>query len=131
DYYWPKPGQEEPAAKISFVKPQPEWGWIIGSGIYVDDVRAQLATMFTFVFGSFGLLCLGGIAVFIWLARSISRPLENAIGRLDDGAARLHGATGRIFSSSRQLAAESSRQSQSLADASSALEEMGATTRQN
>ena len=42
DYYWPKPGQSKPVPKISYVKGFPEWGWIIGSGIYIDDVEAEV-----------------------------------------------------------------------------------------
>ena len=37
-YHWPKPGQDEPIAKISYVKGFTPWGWVIGSGIYLDDV---------------------------------------------------------------------------------------------
>ncbi|WP_303785538.1 methyl-accepting chemotaxis protein [Azovibrio restrictus] len=40
DYYWPKPGSEAPVAKISYVKGYTPWGWIVGSGIYLDDVDA-------------------------------------------------------------------------------------------
>ncbi|MBF0138044.1 MAG: methyl-accepting chemotaxis protein [Magnetococcales bacterium] len=38
DYLWPKPGFNQPVAKISYVKGFAPWGWIIGSGIYLDDV---------------------------------------------------------------------------------------------
>lgn len=38
DYVWPKSEGVKPAPKISFVKLYKPWGWIIGSGIYVDDV---------------------------------------------------------------------------------------------
>jgi methyl-accepting chemotaxis protein len=38
DYLWPKPGHDEPLAKISYVKGFKPWGWIVGSGIYIDDV---------------------------------------------------------------------------------------------
>ncbi|MFT6914035.1 MAG: PAS domain S-box-containing protein [Motiliproteus sp.] len=38
-YYWPKPGAKDPVEKLSFVKGFKPWGWIIGSGIYVDDVQ--------------------------------------------------------------------------------------------
>ncbi|WP_413700447.1 cache domain-containing protein [Psychromonas sp. KJ10-10] len=43
DYLWPKPGSEKAVEKLSFVKPFKPWGWIIGSGIYIDDVKATLA----------------------------------------------------------------------------------------
>ena len=39
-YQWPKPGFSKPVDKISFVKLFKDWGWIIGSGIYVDNVEA-------------------------------------------------------------------------------------------
>ncbi|MCP4342191.1 MAG: response regulator [Desulfobulbaceae bacterium] len=42
DYIWPKPtklGLTEEQPKLSYVRAIPEWNWIIGSGIYVDDAR--------------------------------------------------------------------------------------------
>jgi methyl-accepting chemotaxis protein len=40
DYMWPKPGFQAPVPKISYVKGFEPWGWVIGSGIYIDDVNA-------------------------------------------------------------------------------------------
>lgn len=42
DYMWPKPGFEKPQPKISFVEGFKEWDWIIGTGIYVDDIDAKI-----------------------------------------------------------------------------------------
>lgn len=39
-YLWPKPGFDEPVQKLSYVKGFAPWGWVIGSGIYLDDVSA-------------------------------------------------------------------------------------------
>lgn len=38
DYFWPKAGETKPVAKISYVMGFEPWGWIVGSGIYLDDV---------------------------------------------------------------------------------------------
>lgn len=38
DYLWPMPGKTEPVPKISYVRGFAPWGWLIGSGIYIDDV---------------------------------------------------------------------------------------------
>ncbi|WP_371322604.1 methyl-accepting chemotaxis protein [Dechloromonas sp. ZY10] len=38
DYVWPKPGSENPVPKLSYVKGFEPWGWVIGTGIYIDDV---------------------------------------------------------------------------------------------
>ena len=45
-YLWPKPkadgtNTEELYEKLSYVKKFDKWGWVIGSGIYVDDVEQQ------------------------------------------------------------------------------------------
>ncbi|PHV12306.1 chemotaxis protein [Chitinimonas sp. BJB300] len=40
DYLWPKPGADKPVPKISYVKGFAPWGWVIGSGIYIDDIDA-------------------------------------------------------------------------------------------
>lgn len=38
DYKWPKPGKAEPVPKVSYVLGFAPWGWMVGSGIYIDDV---------------------------------------------------------------------------------------------
>jgi len=44
-YLWPKPGTTKPVPKLSYVKLYKPWGWVIGSGIYVDDVQEELTKM--------------------------------------------------------------------------------------
>jgi len=41
-YQWPRPGSDKPVDKISYVRGFEPWGWVIGSGVYVDDVHGQL-----------------------------------------------------------------------------------------
>ena len=43
DYLWPKPGKEAPVPKLSYTKYFKPWGWVIGTGIYIDDVRCDLS----------------------------------------------------------------------------------------
>jgi methyl-accepting chemotaxis protein len=42
-YLWPKPGSEQPVEKISYVKSFEPWGWIIGSGVYIDNVESAIS----------------------------------------------------------------------------------------
>lgn len=42
DYVWPKPGFEKPQPKVSYVKLFKPYGWVIGTGAYVDDVTSKL-----------------------------------------------------------------------------------------
>ena len=41
-YLWPKPGSDVPVQKVSYVKGFAPWGWVIGSGVYVDTVDAAV-----------------------------------------------------------------------------------------
>ncbi|MGB5983858.1 MAG: methyl-accepting chemotaxis protein [Desulfobacterales bacterium] len=43
DYHWPKYGAEEPQPKLSYVKLFAEWNWVLGTGIYIDDIDAAVA----------------------------------------------------------------------------------------
>ncbi|BFU44797.1 cache domain-containing protein [Krasilnikovia sp. MM14-A1004] len=78
EYYWPKPGKKDPQPKVSYVQGIPNWGWIIGSGVYVDDVNAEAAAQArtTGIVGAIGLLLL---AVTAW---RIVRRISSAIGRI-------------------------------------------------
>lgn len=40
NYQWPKPGSEAPQPKMSYVKTFEPWGWVVGTGVYVDDLKA-------------------------------------------------------------------------------------------
>ncbi len=42
DYNWPRAGSETPVPKLSYSKLLPKWGWMIGTGIYIDDIDAIL-----------------------------------------------------------------------------------------
>lgn len=42
DYSWPKPGAAGPQPKITHVLHFAPWGWVIGTGVYVDDLREQV-----------------------------------------------------------------------------------------
>lgn len=41
DYMWAKPGNDTPLPKLSYVRHFKQWGWIIGSGVYIDDVEEE------------------------------------------------------------------------------------------
>jgi methyl-accepting chemotaxis protein len=41
-YMWPKPGSDKPVGKVSYVKGFAPWGWLVGSGVYIDTVDATI-----------------------------------------------------------------------------------------
>ncbi|MEG6617011.1 methyl-accepting chemotaxis protein, partial [Peptococcaceae bacterium 1198_IL3148] len=43
DYWFPKMGEEEPSPKGSYVKLFGPWNWVVGTGIYLDDLETMVA----------------------------------------------------------------------------------------
>ncbi|MDV2858036.1 MULTISPECIES: methyl-accepting chemotaxis protein [Oceanimonas] len=83
-YLWPKPGLSEPVEKVSYVQLFDPWGWIIGTGIYIDDVETQLFELA----GKVMLLMLGlgavAVLVAVVLIRSILNPVSQTVSALRD-----------------------------------------------
>ena len=75
-YLWPKPGLDQPVAKISYVKGFAPWGWIIGSGIYADDTATQMRPTLMHLLGGASIVAvmIGLLATFI--GRSVVRPVR-------------------------------------------------------
>lgn len=84
EYMWPKPGVADPVPKISYVAGFKPWGWILGSGIYLDDVSETFwADMIPkLAVAALGLLLLVGINLLI--ALSVSQPLGQAVAAMQD-----------------------------------------------
>lgn len=41
-YYWPLPGKDEIAPKLTYVMLYKPWGWILGAGVYIDHTNKEL-----------------------------------------------------------------------------------------
>ncbi len=75
DYYWPKPGADQPVEKYSHVIGFAPWGWVVGTGVYADDLHAMFrrdALRFAGMFGIGALLLIGGAWITV---KSVTRPI--------------------------------------------------------
>ncbi|MFO7913519.1 MAG: response regulator, partial [Desulfotignum sp.] len=41
-YQWNKPGLGRNVPKISFARGVPDWGWVVGTGLYMDDIEGAV-----------------------------------------------------------------------------------------
>src|SRR6218665_603938 len=46
-YSWSKPGSQSIVPKLGYVLTVPGWNWVIGTGVYLDDVQAALQAIET------------------------------------------------------------------------------------
>ncbi|WP_028468867.1 methyl-accepting chemotaxis protein [Neptunomonas japonica] len=76
-YMWPKPGESIPAEKLSKYTLFKPWGWVVGTGVYIDDINE---TFMNKLFESLVFIALI-TPLIAWLTisvlRSITHPLLN------------------------------------------------------
>lgn len=78
-YRWPKPGADEPVAKTSYVQLFEPWGWVIGSGVYIDDMQAEFQAQVWKASVAGLTIALIMVVLVRLIARSIARPLKEAV----------------------------------------------------
>ena len=85
-YEWPRPGAGKPVRKISYVLLFKPWGWVIGTGTYIDDVDAawKSSALKAGIITLFCLLIVLGVSTNI--SRSIFRRLDRLADRIRDVA---------------------------------------------
>ena len=83
-YQWPKPGFDKPQPKLSYVVGFAPWGWVIGTGVYIDDLDAQTwaSTQRALLAGAAVLVV--SLIVSMFVARSITRPLRSITGTMKE-----------------------------------------------
>ena len=79
-YLWPKSGSDEPIEKLSYVKGVPQWGWIVGTGIYLDDVSAA----FWREAATFGIVAILVLAAMTALSAAVARSITVPVRALTD-----------------------------------------------
>ena len=98
DFYrhdWENPATDEVEPKYSYAVAIPEWEWMLGSGIYLNDIEATMASAETqmqqelrrslIASSVLSLLFVGIIiiAVMVLLRRAL-RPIKKAVGAMED-----------------------------------------------
>ncbi len=131
DYYWPKPGEPEPVPKISYVKLHPDWGWIVGSGIYIDDVEKEVSVIFYTILILIVVIASLGLLISLFMSRSIANPINKIIKGLNDASNQIASASSEVSSSSQSLAQGSTEQAASIEETSASLEEISSMTKNN
>jgi methyl-accepting chemotaxis protein len=86
NYLWPRPGSKDPVAKLSFVKRFAPWGWVIGTGIYIDDLDSEWRKS-AYTAGGLSLICLIPLVVVSTAAaRTTFARLRDMVERFKDVA---------------------------------------------
>ena len=79
DYLFAKPGRQGLYPKSAYAKPVPAWDWVVGAGVYMDDIAAEMWKISFAILG--GALIVAAVVAFISHRRSqtMVRPLRQLV----------------------------------------------------
>jgi len=115
EYYWGKPGKGGSFPKLSFVRLFKPWGWVVGMGVYIDNIDAAVAakqvaldkavtSMILMVLGISLLLALMGVVAGVFGSRSVTNTIGGEPIDIAGIAARVSNGDLTIASSGNGMA---------------------------
>lgn len=78
-YNWPKPNEEKPQPKASYIRSFKEWNIIIGTGVYIDDIVEIQRTIYSKVIFISLIIILFSIAIVILIVIPLNKSLKEII----------------------------------------------------
>jgi methyl-accepting chemotaxis protein len=75
-YYYPKLGETEPLPKLSLVKNFEPWGWVIGTGLYTDDVEDEISSYRTKIYLALLFVIIFALLIGYWVSKKITNPIK-------------------------------------------------------
>ncbi|MCD9008265.1 cache domain-containing protein, partial [Luteimonas sp. XNQY3] len=82
DFVWAKPGSDSPVRKTSYSAPYAPWGWVVTTGVYLDDTQAQALKFTATMTVVGGLLVLLNAAIGWLIGHSVLEPLGRALAAI-------------------------------------------------
>ena len=83
EYWFPRAGQTQELPKLSYAAMFSPWGWVIGTGIYIDDVDREFRQN-AILFAAIGLAVLIALSLIGW---QVSRSIIDQLGGEPNDAA--------------------------------------------
>ncbi|MGA3400760.1 MAG: methyl-accepting chemotaxis protein [Acetobacteraceae bacterium] len=87
-YLWPKTPNTPAARKATYSELSGDWKWVVGAGVYLDDVDTTIRHNAERIMGIVAVVALLTFGIAFWLGRRIVAPiisLTNVTHRLADG----------------------------------------------
>ena len=98
EYNWARPGTKTLSRKQSYVKFFEPWGWVVGTGMFLDDVNREIAKFRWIIIGTTLICALIILGLSYLVANSIRKDLNKAVDAsksLSDGDLSIEiGSTG-------------------------------------
>jgi methyl-accepting chemotaxis protein len=140
-YYFEKEGQGV-QPKLSYATLIPGTDFLIGTGVYIDNVAAQRASLTlkiaeqerryrVYIIAVFLLILVITVALILLLANAVTTTIRNVAQRLLGGSDQVSAASAELSTQSQGLAQGASQQAATIEESTAALEEISGIIRRN
>jgi len=141
EYHFDKPGKGM-QPKLSYAAPVPGTDFLIGTGVYIDDIEAERIAFeekikvqnrrdVFYTAGLFLFVLAATTTVTILLSNSVAKIIQEVVHQIRSSSREVADASNRLNEASHTLADGSSRQAASLEESSASLEELSSMTKAN
>jgi methyl-accepting chemotaxis protein len=155
DYRQNKPDEKDPIPKLSYVQLFKPWGWVVGTGIYIDEVDVEMRNIELAIAAGLLVVLAFSVILALLVSRTITGPVkevveiireiaqgqgdltkrlpiqgDNEIGELCAGfnafVAKLHSIISQVSGSALQLSASATELQSASKEMSSSVGELSA-----
>lgn len=123
-YMFPKAGSTTPSKKISYINYFPEWDWIVGTGLYLDDAYDSLLNFLKILLFACAFCIVTFVLVGIYFANSVVNPLTEVCKTLLLSSDSLLQKCNQLNSSSSSVKKYSHEQESSIQTTAAAIAEI-------
>ncbi len=131
EYLWPKPGSDKPEPKVSFVRQFKPWKWVVGSGIYVDDVETVIAGVRNKILIGFGIAFLGAFAFFYLFCSKLMNFLSATVSDTDGASQQVLEASTMLSNAGISVAQGAVESAAKIEEAVSSIQDLNNMVNQN
>ncbi len=141
-YHWNK-GAEGAQPKLSFVAEFKEWGWVVGTGVWTDDIEAHIkavqdstgeliTTIVVYILLiSLALIIILALIMTYMVNRGVIKPIGGSINTIYEGSSQVTMAAGQIAEASTSLAEGATNQASNIERITAKMQETAEINRLN
>lgn len=123
-YMWPRAGESLPIEKLSYVQLHKKWGWVVGTGVYIDDIRAEARAFKLKIWSLFLSVLLIVLIYSLLFANKITKTISDISAGLNDAGKMINNSVESLEVVGSDLSSSSSKNAAFLEETVASLDEI-------